>query len=651
MGANEYLKGYTTIELTNVHTGEKKIVEDHNTITPFIDNALNSGWCLTSPYPWNTVGFLPYMRDIDIANRIKGLTHGLMMFDKEINETDAYNYKLPGHASCVGYASDVQYTGGVQEFGSFNSTESILSPPAGNQRYVEYVWDFATNQGNGKIKSVCLTTKKGGRIGGGQRSAEGTYYQGRWNGSNIGSWYDVGNFRGRVDRNQDEEAYFVPHPFSNSKGEKAHDYSSYYPWYDVDNDILLIANISNMGQRCNYKRKGGNNRVIDWDTTDYCTGLDHNMIDVAGVTSDLTLWRYHTKPKKWKITDNYYNQHSHYNNNDFTHMFIDKKSFKVPLAVREELIQSNTTAYNDLYYTSKRPIAANQYRCWVAYASQRFFPGKEHIYMVLKPYTEMKARPNGVAELEPHDYIYIWQLPTDISKIEVDENGGAGRIIKIENNTEVSMQLNKYDTNYQGLKDTLFVTDDYLFIKDINNHMWVCSIEDDSEWRQVVNQDGKATTMSWRNSRWFPHKTWYDYHNNVLYIRGATVEGSNDNEDYGTGGWTYIVRPTKTKPDIAVLSKWGNSEDPTSYYGNYTYYSFQNRGLPTYLKTTNKKFLFDYAYIGAQRTDGESNQHDPKFLGFSYVNPILTTINNLPEEVEKTEDYTMKVTYRVTWQE
>ena len=51
------------------------------------------------------------------------------------------------------------------------------------------------------------------------------------------------------------------------------------------------------------------------------------------------------------------------------------------------------------------------------------------------------------------------------------------------------------------------------------------------------------------------------------------------------------------------------------------------------------------------RYTGYSDQYanQPNIASYNYINPVITTINNLPEEVEKTEDYTMKITYRVSW--
>ena len=53
--------------------------------------------------------------------------------------------------------------------------------------------------------------------------------------------------------------------------------------------------------------------------------------------------------------------------------------------------------------------------------------------------------------------------------------------------------------------------------------------------------------------------------------------------------------------------------------------------------------------LGGNISDRNASYNAPQILAYNYNGPIITTINNLPEEVEKTKDYTMKVTYRVSW--
>ena len=76
------------------------------------------------------------------------------------------------------------------------------------------------------------------------------------------------------------------------------------------------------------------------------------------------------------------------------------------------------------------------------------------------------------------------------------------------------------------------------------------------------------------------------------------------------------------------------------------------RGIYTYVKSNNPKMIFNMMRIGSYGIyagDSDSYANQPNIASYNYINPVITTINNLPEEVEKTEDYTMKITYRVYW--
>ena len=160
------LRGHTKIELTDVNTGEVEIYEDDNMVT----NALNSffwskGFFVnkylaerdnnSSDEDWHYRGYTP-----------RQFTAGLLLFDQFIEE-DPKNTVPPGGAVMVGRGSDMAYTGDDKTLGSYNINES--GRIYNNYGY-KYIWDFSTNQGNGEIKSVCLTTMSGGIYGTGNTS-------------------------------------------------------------------------------------------------------------------------------------------------------------------------------------------------------------------------------------------------------------------------------------------------------------------------------------------------------------------------------------------------------------------------------------------------------------------------------------------------
>ena len=129
------LQGETKLELLRngqvVHREEK-----HNTITPWASNALNQG------------NFNLLMNKAK-AFPIKQWFNGCLLTDKDNDATTS----LIAHDSTVtAQASNDAYTGTNLRRGSFNSNES--GDVTGGYRFV---WDWTTSQGNGDIKSICLT--------------------------------------------------------------------------------------------------------------------------------------------------------------------------------------------------------------------------------------------------------------------------------------------------------------------------------------------------------------------------------------------------------------------------------------------------------------------------------------------------------------
>ena len=146
------LKGKTTIELTDVHTGEKETVVEENMITNALSHIFNDNiegmlWYV------NTYGQIWKDVMIPICPNTLG---GILLFSNELEE-DAENLYAPSGNPCVGYASnDVNSTADTFR-GSLNLTESGKIEGG-----YKFVWDFTTSQANGTISAVALTHKLGG---------------------------------------------------------------------------------------------------------------------------------------------------------------------------------------------------------------------------------------------------------------------------------------------------------------------------------------------------------------------------------------------------------------------------------------------------------------------------------------------------------
>lgn len=129
------LKGHATLDLMRngkiVHREEKD-----NTITPWMANCINKG-------------NLNFMMTPEKIVPLKQWFAGCLLTDIDNDPTISM---IAHNAKVIAQASNNAYTGTNLRRGSFNSNESGNVP--GGYRFV---WDWTTSQGNGDIKSVCLT--------------------------------------------------------------------------------------------------------------------------------------------------------------------------------------------------------------------------------------------------------------------------------------------------------------------------------------------------------------------------------------------------------------------------------------------------------------------------------------------------------------
>lgn len=140
------IKGHTKIELVNVKTGQKKVIEDDNMITNAISKMFES-----TPYCGCTYVSNPFSKPSPLIDKLCG---GILLFSDPIEE-DPDNYLTPKNNKMVGNAR-VNYASGqdVPEFGAYNAEESTWNPDTGERKYV---YDFSTSKGNGTISCVALT--------------------------------------------------------------------------------------------------------------------------------------------------------------------------------------------------------------------------------------------------------------------------------------------------------------------------------------------------------------------------------------------------------------------------------------------------------------------------------------------------------------
>ena len=152
------IHGHTRIILRNPISGNIiKDVEHENTFQSSIiaEGVRNLGYAQASFYNNRTAGIIanpPYAE----------MLGGLLLFEDSITTPSQF---APLGAKMVGNgAFGVMNSSDPDELGSYNVRESVVTDSLLTQ-----VWDFATNQANGKISSVCLTSRTGGYIGYGNK--------------------------------------------------------------------------------------------------------------------------------------------------------------------------------------------------------------------------------------------------------------------------------------------------------------------------------------------------------------------------------------------------------------------------------------------------------------------------------------------------
>ena len=149
------IHGHTRITLRNPFSGHiTKDVEFENTFQPAVLQNFTFG------LGEDLHGFPSY----DWTD----LVGGILLFEDEI-DLQNNNVYMPSSNKMIGNgAYGISNSSEPNELGSYSS-ESSAGPTA-----ITQVYDFATNQANGTINCVCLTSKMGGEIGYGNASGRRT---------------------------------------------------------------------------------------------------------------------------------------------------------------------------------------------------------------------------------------------------------------------------------------------------------------------------------------------------------------------------------------------------------------------------------------------------------------------------------------------
>lgn len=159
------IKGHTKIELTNVKTGQKKVIEDTNMVTNGMSNFL-----MSNPYNYRPldVSLEPFSTTTPRSYQLCG---GLLLFDKPIEEDPDMIFPPVGHKMIGNAVAGISSGNAIPEFGYFDAVNSTLEY-SDDTTTQKFVFDFGTSQGNGQISSVCLASMLAGYVGFGNHSGQ-----------------------------------------------------------------------------------------------------------------------------------------------------------------------------------------------------------------------------------------------------------------------------------------------------------------------------------------------------------------------------------------------------------------------------------------------------------------------------------------------
>lgn len=164
------IKGHAKIELTNVKTGEVKVVEDDNIVTkaPEIYESMSrlgghNSLCNLKSFAQQIIfgkDNLYCKENIPLVDAYFG---GILLLKDTVDES-AYPPAESDTNEMIGNGSVNDAFTETKEYGSFNKQESSYEVKDGTITR-KYVYDFGTSKANGVISSVCLCNYQYGFFG------------------------------------------------------------------------------------------------------------------------------------------------------------------------------------------------------------------------------------------------------------------------------------------------------------------------------------------------------------------------------------------------------------------------------------------------------------------------------------------------------
>lgn len=142
------MHGHTKITLHDVKTGKDEIYEDDNLVTLAVPKIFKTNW----------LGLSRFDRVIPMQN----LFGGVMCFQDAMTESTSNIFPPSKVNPMIANAGQTTHATASTTRGNPNGAASEVDPAT---RTVKFVWDWALEQGNGTISTVCLTNAAAGDCG------------------------------------------------------------------------------------------------------------------------------------------------------------------------------------------------------------------------------------------------------------------------------------------------------------------------------------------------------------------------------------------------------------------------------------------------------------------------------------------------------
>lgn len=580
------LKGKAIFELTNVETGEKRVVKEENMVTNAFQYLVNAGGglgggphvitrasSLNGSFYYMSGGVSTNNYGNSMAkNLLRRYTNGLLLFSGPLEENADHVYVTADDPDLVGAGAELAYIGAQTCAGSYNSTESGKI-----ENGYKHVWDFTTSQANGDIGCACLTTLMGAGMGGGSGFPTG-----------VSDWF--GTLTSETDSYVGPHQLYCP-PFDDYK--QSPTFWGRVGYYDLGRNLFIRPKYAS-----SFVHYGGSASTLE-----FANEVDINGKVVATKFFDRSI--FYKKSIDLGVYRLPYSDIS-----IFDVGATENESFKfsgtstgtavkghMPL-LRTVTVEMPTALQNaipqDIVNAS---INTNYY--WPTTIT--FDEGFMYISFVIPTSNNSST---GI-QLKSGDKIHVWKI---------NMNTFESSYFTITNTTGQMIQMYYYHSPvFNGSFGQWIVTNEYTILfsnpQSLNGHMWIIDNATGSTIKQVMTP----------NDTVFSKPDSYAYHfvrNNMLYLCPA-AEVTNQ---------MYYIVNLKT---------------------GYVHYGYACGLSRMYIcgRTYGTKLPLFY-YCSGDRS--YNSNHWYGYTKF-YADPnVLMTINNLEDVVTKTSAETMKVTYILT---